>query len=88
LALTLVFAIAPLRTFAMTSPEKYWAVGMVCACALLLSAAAGYAIVERPGITLGKRCIRLRRTMADSPQHVADGDRAARAHSQGSAIAP
>lgn len=62
LVLTLVFAIAPIRNFAMASPLNYWVIGIVCAGILLLSAALGYAFIERPGIALGKRLIR-RRTL-------------------------
>ena len=61
LVLTGVFAIAPIRTFAMASPQGYWTIGVVCACALLLAASLGYAFIERPGIALGKR-LRGRRT--------------------------
>ena len=56
-ALSLVFAVAPVRAFAMSSPVAYWAVGIVCACLLVLAAALGYALVEHPGIKLGKRLI-------------------------------
>lgn len=57
-ALSLVFAAAPARAFAMSSPAAFWAVGIVCACLLVLAASLGYALVEHPGITLGKRVIR------------------------------
>jgi len=57
LVLTVVFGIAPIRTFAMTSPENYWAVGIVCVCVLLLSASLAYVLIERPGIALGKRFV-------------------------------
>lgn len=60
LVLTLVFAIAPLRDFAMASPLKYWAIGIVCVGVLLLSAALGYVFIERPGIAFGKRLIQRR----------------------------
>jgi len=72
LVLTLVFAIAPIRSFAMASPQQYWAIGIVCACVLLLGAALGYAFVERPGIALGKRLVRRRTAVAGPPQRVAD----------------
>lgn len=62
LVLTLVFAIGPIRDFAMASPLNYWAIGIACAGVLVLAAALGYAFVERPGIALGKRLIR-RRTL-------------------------
>jgi peptidoglycan/LPS O-acetylase OafA/YrhL len=79
LVLTLVFAIAPLRDFAMTSPQQYWAAGIVCVCVLLLGAALGYAFVERPGIALGQRLILRRAPVASSPQHGATMERAASA---------
>jgi peptidoglycan/LPS O-acetylase OafA/YrhL len=72
LVLTLVFAIAPIRDFAMASPQQYWAIGIVCACVLLLGAALGYAFIERPGIALGKRLVRRRTAVAGAPQHLAD----------------
>lgn len=71
LVLTLVFAIEPVRSVAMASPQQYWAIGVVCACVLLLGASLGYAFIERPGIALGKRLIRRRAAAAGSPQHVA-----------------
>ena len=79
LVLTLVFAIAPLRDFAMTSPQQYWAAGIVCVCVLLLGAALGYAFVERPGIALGQRLVLRRAPVASSPQHGATMERAASA---------
>lgn len=57
LVLTIILAIAPVRTFAMISPERYWAVGIVCACLLVLSAALCYRCIERPGIALGRRLV-------------------------------
>lgn len=57
LVLSLVFAVAPARAFAMTSPMAFWVVGIACACALVLGASLGYALIERPGIALGKRLI-------------------------------
>lgn len=55
LVLTLIFALAPVRDFALTSPQNFWAVGIACACALLAGAALGYAFLERPAIAFGKR---------------------------------
>jgi len=55
LVLTVAFSNASIRTFAMASPQQYWAVGVLCACVLLLASALGYAFIERPGIALGKR---------------------------------
>ncbi len=72
LVLTSVFAVAPVRTFAMASPQEYWAIGLVCACLLLLGSSLTYAIIERPGIALGKRLIRRHTPAAGSPQHDAD----------------
>ena len=37
LVLTLVFAIDPIRSFAMASPLNYWAIGIVCAGVLLVA---------------------------------------------------
>lgn len=68
LVLTLVFAIGPLRDFAMASPLNYWAVGIVCVGVLLLGSALGYAFIERPGIALGKRLIR-RRTLRQAARN-------------------
>jgi peptidoglycan/LPS O-acetylase OafA/YrhL len=58
LVLTLVFAIGPVERFASSSPLAYGAVGLLCATALVLAAAAGYRWIERPGIALGKRVAR------------------------------
>ena len=77
LVLTLVFAIAPLRDFAMASPQQYWVASIVCVCVLLLGAALGYAFIERPGIALGQRLIRRRTPTTGSPQRGADMERAA-----------
>ena len=60
LVLTVVFAIAPIRTFAMASPQNYWAIGVICMCVLFLGASFGYAFIERPGIAFGKRLVRRR----------------------------
>ena len=72
LVLTLVFAIDPVRSLAMASPQAYWAIGVVCACVLLLGAALGYALIERPGIALGKRLIGRRAAVARPPRRIAD----------------
>jgi peptidoglycan/LPS O-acetylase OafA/YrhL len=55
LVLTLVFAHPSLRSFALTSPARYWASGALCAILLLIVAALAYVYVERPGMALGKR---------------------------------
>lgn len=60
LVLTLVFGMTPIRNFAMTSPQQYWLIGIVCAGLLLLGAALGYVCIERPGIAFGKGLIRRR----------------------------
>jgi len=77
LVLTLVFAIAPLRDFAMASPQQYWVASIVCVCVLLLGSALGYACIERPGIALGKRLMRRRTPTTGSPQRGADTERVA-----------
>jgi peptidoglycan/LPS O-acetylase OafA/YrhL len=69
LVLTVVFASDSIRNFAMASPQQYWAIGVVCACLLLLGSSLGYAIIERPGIALGKRLMR-RAPTTGVPQHV------------------
>jgi peptidoglycan/LPS O-acetylase OafA/YrhL len=60
LVLTTIFAIAPVRNFAMASAHAYWAIGIVCVCVLLLGAALGYAYIERPGIALGRHIVQRR----------------------------
>ena len=57
LVLTAVFAIAPLRTFAMVSPQNFWAVGLLCVCALVFAASLGFSLIERPAIAFGKRVL-------------------------------
>ena len=58
LVLTSVFAVTPLRNFAMASALNYWTIGAVCLSVLLICAALGYAFIERPGIALGKQLTR------------------------------
>lgn len=58
LVLTSVFAITPVKNFAMASVLNYWAIGMVCLGVLLVCAAFGYALIERPGIAFGKQLTR------------------------------
>ena len=60
LVLTLIYSIPSIRSFALESAFNYWVVGFVCAGALVLAAALGYAFIERPGIALGKRIIQRR----------------------------
>jgi len=77
LVLTLVFAISPIRTFAMASPYEYWAIGVACACVLLLGSSLSYAFIERPGIALGRRLGRSRTPAAALPQQGVDTEYAA-----------
>ncbi len=58
LVLTLLFAVPPLRTFALDTAPRHWAVATLGACVLLLCAALGYVVIERPGIALGQRAAR------------------------------
>lgn len=58
LVLTLVFAAPPLRAFALATAPGHWAVATLGACVLLLSAALGYALIEKPGIALSQRFTR------------------------------
>lgn len=69
LVLTLLFAAGPIRAFALASPWAYWATGIAGAGLLVVCAALGYALVERPGISLGARLVRFvdRRANAASP---------------------
>jgi peptidoglycan/LPS O-acetylase OafA/YrhL len=77
LVLTLVFAMPPVRRFAMASPQEYWVIGIVCACVLLLGSSLSYAFIERPGIALGKHLGRNRAPAAALPQHGGDMEYAA-----------
>lgn len=61
LVLTLVFSVSPIRDFALQTELNYWILGAVCAALLTVAAALGYALIERPGIALGKRLIQRRR---------------------------
>jgi peptidoglycan/LPS O-acetylase OafA/YrhL len=67
LVLTTVFAITPLKNFAMASVLNYWIVGMLCLSILLIVAALGYAYIEQPGISLGKQLSR-RQTSVINPE--------------------
>jgi peptidoglycan/LPS O-acetylase OafA/YrhL len=55
LVLTLVFGIAPVRTFALASTGRYWLVGLLCALLLTICASLTYRWIEQPGIALGRR---------------------------------
>jgi peptidoglycan/LPS O-acetylase OafA/YrhL len=68
LVLSMVFAIEPIRAFAMASPQAYWLTGTGCALLLLASAGLGYVLIEQPGIAIGKYLIR--RRVADQPQRI------------------
>lgn len=61
LVLTLVFSISPIREFALQTELNFWIVGGVCATVLVGAAALSYALIERPGIVLGKRLIQRQR---------------------------
>jgi peptidoglycan/LPS O-acetylase OafA/YrhL len=76
LVLTVVFAMEPIRTFAMNSVAAYWAIGIVCGALLLGVASLSYILVEAPGIELGKRLVRWRvrrRIAVQLPQSVTSG---------------
>lgn len=75
LALTAVFAIPPVRDFAMSGPIRFWLVGGLCVLLLLVASAATYRLVERPGIAQGRR---LRSRLGARPR-AADGLRGATA---------
>ena len=64
LVLTTVFAIAPLKKFAMASALNYWTIGMVCLFTLLICATLGYIFIELPGIALGKYLVRRQTSLA------------------------
>ena len=58
IVLSLVFAIAPVRAYALRSPLNYWTIGALCACLLVASSALTHVLVERPGIALGRLLVR------------------------------
>lgn len=55
IALTAVFAVPSVRSFAMAGPLQYWLVGILCAVLLVAASVASYRLVEKPGIAQGKR---------------------------------
>ncbi|MCR6475542.1 acyltransferase [Variovorax sp. ZS18.2.2] len=55
IALTAVFAVPPVRDFAMAGAMQYWLVGTVCALLLVAASVLSYRLVEKPGIAQGKR---------------------------------
>lgn len=79
LILTLIFSMAPVNTFAMASPQNYWVVGLGCVGVLLLAAALGYAVIERPGIAFGKHLVRRFTPATVAPRDVMDIKQASRA---------
>jgi peptidoglycan/LPS O-acetylase OafA/YrhL len=58
IVLTLVFAVPPLREFAMRAPANYWLVGLLGACLLIAMAGVTFVCVEQPCIAFGKRLAR------------------------------
>ena len=58
LVLSLIFSIPSIRNYAMESALQYWFIGLVCAAALVIAAALGYAFIERPAIAVGRRLVR------------------------------
>jgi peptidoglycan/LPS O-acetylase OafA/YrhL len=55
LVLTVIFAMPPLRNFAMAGAMQYWLVGTLCALLLVAASVVSYRLVEKPGIVQGKR---------------------------------
>ena len=65
LVLTVVFAVQPVRDFAMAGAMQYWLVGTLCALLLVALSVVSYRLVEKPGIAQGKRArFSLRRSPA------------------------
>ncbi|NTS32817.1 acyltransferase [Phyllobacterium sp. BT25] len=61
LALFSIFAIPPLRAFALAADAYYWIMICVVMVVLVLAALAAHVLVERPGIELGRRIQRRER---------------------------
>ena len=55
LALKLIFAVDPLREFAMSGTLNYWIAGLLCAFCLTIAASLTYFFVELRGIHFGKK---------------------------------
>ncbi|MFH0128795.1 acyltransferase family protein [Variovorax sp. VaC1] len=55
LVLTVIFAMPPVRDFAMAGAMQYWMVGTLCALLLVAASVASYRFVEKPGIARGRR---------------------------------
>ena len=54
LVLAIFFSFEPLRVFALASPVQYWAALFLCGSVLIAVACLAHAVIERPGIALGK----------------------------------
>ena len=59
LVLYFVFSFEPIKTFALVSPARHWAVICICALLLVAFAALAHHWIELPGIRLGKAAITL-----------------------------
>lgn len=55
LMLAAVFRPAPMREIALGSPLGFWSLVLLCALVLVAVSGVTYALVERPGIALGRR---------------------------------
>jgi peptidoglycan/LPS O-acetylase OafA/YrhL len=55
IVLTVIFAMPPVRNFAMSGAMQYWLVGTLCALLLVAASVVSYRLVEKPGIAQGKR---------------------------------
>lgn len=55
LVLSGVFAIGPVKDFALQSNGRYWLAVALCGLLVILVASLGYLLVERPGIDLGRK---------------------------------
>jgi peptidoglycan/LPS O-acetylase OafA/YrhL len=55
LIFTAVFAIGPMRDFALSSPLGHWSIVLLCGTLLVIAATAAHVGIERTGIELGKR---------------------------------
>lgn len=55
LVLSGVFAIGPVRTFALQSNGRFWLTVALCGVLVIVVACLGYLLVERPGMVLGRK---------------------------------
>jgi peptidoglycan/LPS O-acetylase OafA/YrhL len=55
LVLSGVFAIGPVRAFALQSNGRYWLAVALCGVLVIVVACLGYLLVERPGMILGRK---------------------------------